>query len=89
MIQQRVEAIYEGGMLRLLTPVNLAEHERVSVVIGIVEPDKTGVSESNYYLPLIAEEGGPDMTWEQIQSALANLPGSLEADFDLERDERF
>lgn len=41
------------------------------------------------YMPLIAEEGDPSVTWEEVQSLLAKLPGSLSDDFDRERDERF
>ena len=45
--------------------------------------------EETDYTPLIADEGDPSVTWEQVQSLLAKLPGSLSDDFDRERDERF
>ena len=41
------------------------------------------------YMPLIAEKGDSSVTWEQVQSLLAKLPGSLSDDFDRKRDERF
>jgi hypothetical protein len=41
------------------------------------------------YMPLVAEEGDPSVTWEQVQALLAKLPGSLGDDFERERDERF
>ena len=41
------------------------------------------------YLPFIAEDGDPNLTWEDVRAVLAKLPGSLTEDFDRERDERF
>lgn len=32
-MEQHIEAIYENGVLRLLEPVNLAEHQRVRLTI--------------------------------------------------------
>ena len=36
---KRVEAIYENGVLRPLEPVNLAEHQRVTVTLNEPEED--------------------------------------------------
>jgi predicted DNA-binding antitoxin AbrB/MazE fold protein len=89
MVRQHVDAVYEGGVLRPLKPLDLAEHEHVSLTIATngvhddVEPDATE------YVPLIAEEGDSSITWEQVQSLLAKLPRSLSSDIERERDERF
>ena len=40
-------------------------------------------------MPLIVEDGDPNITWEQVQAALANIPGSFADDIIRERDERF
>ena len=36
---KRVEAIYENGVLRPLEPVNLLEHQRVTVTLNAPEED--------------------------------------------------
>jgi len=41
------------------------------------------------YFPFIAEDGDPNITWEEVQLLLAKLPNSLADDFGRERDERF
>jgi predicted DNA-binding antitoxin AbrB/MazE fold protein len=88
MHKQQIDAIYENGVLRPLTQIDLAEHERVSLVIGPNgENDENG--DATDYMPLIAEEGDPSITWEQVQTLLARLPGSIADDFTRERDERF
>lgn len=85
---QRVKAIYESGVLKPLDPVNLEEEEIVSLSIEKLA-DKEQLPDDDEYLPLIAEEGDPNVTWEAVRALLAKLPGSLTEDFDRERDERF
>ena len=88
MLNQQVDAIYEDGVLKPLGPLSLAEHQRVSLVIGGDDEERDGGDASDYQ-PLIAEEGDPNVTWGEVQTLLAKLPGSLADDFDRERDERF
>ena len=85
-MNQYVDAIYEDGVLKPLKPLDLAEHQFVSLVIGIESEDE---GDASGYVPLIAEEGDPSVTWEQVQRILTKLPSSLAKDFDRERDERF
>jgi predicted DNA-binding antitoxin AbrB/MazE fold protein len=87
---QHFDAIFEKGVLRPLQPLGLAEHERVSLVIAA--GDNTEASENDTisdYIPLICEDGDPNITWEQVQALLAKLPFPLSSDFERERDERF
>jgi predicted DNA-binding antitoxin AbrB/MazE fold protein len=89
MLRQQVEAVYENGVLKPLTPLDLVEHERVSLLIGANGDNEKDDADSTDYVPFIAEEGDPSIAWEQVQALLAKLPGSLSEDFDRERDERF
>jgi predicted DNA-binding antitoxin AbrB/MazE fold protein len=89
MLNQRVDAIYENGVLKPLTPIILAENERVSLVIGTAGEVEHEDRDATDYMPLIADEGDPSVTWDQVQALLAKLPGSLSDDFERERDERF
>jgi predicted DNA-binding antitoxin AbrB/MazE fold protein len=89
MHRQHVDAVYEAGVLRPLKPLDLAEHEHVSLTISSNGSNEIAETDATDYLPLIAEDGDPSITWEQVQALLAKLPGSLSSDFDRERDERF
>jgi predicted DNA-binding antitoxin AbrB/MazE fold protein len=82
-----VPAIFESGMLRPLAPLDLNEHEQVDIAIVRAV---TAVEESDEsYLPIIAAEADVAVTLEQVQRALAKIPGSLVEDFARQRDERF
>jgi predicted DNA-binding antitoxin AbrB/MazE fold protein len=90
MLKQQVDAIYENGVLKPLTPVDLAEHERVSLVIRAKgDDDEDEDADSDDYMPLIAEEGDPNIRWEEVQRITAKWPGSFAEDIDHEREERF
>jgi predicted DNA-binding antitoxin AbrB/MazE fold protein len=89
MHRQHIDAVYEAGVLRPLKPLDLAEHELVSLTISSNGASETAETEATDYLPLVAEDGDPSITWEEVQTLLAKLPGSLSSDFDRERDERF
>ena len=41
------------------------------------------------YVPFVASAGDPNVTWEQVRAITAKFSGSLSADIDRERDERF
>jgi predicted DNA-binding antitoxin AbrB/MazE fold protein len=87
MLRLHVEAIYEGGVLRPLQPLNLLEHEQVSLVVAPHGPDLE--LEPTEYTSFVAEDADADMSWTEIQNILAKIPGSMVDDFDRERDERF
>lgn len=93
MLKQQVDAIYENGVLKPLTPIILAEHEQVSLVIRAkganAFDDEEEDEDDGDYMPYIAEEGDPDITWEEVHRATANWPGSFAEDIIREREERF
>jgi predicted DNA-binding antitoxin AbrB/MazE fold protein len=82
-----IPAIYEAGKLRPLEPLNLQEHELVEV--AVVRIGEVVEASEDEYVPEITEEADFTITLEQVQSALAKIPGSLAEDFARERDERF
>jgi predicted DNA-binding antitoxin AbrB/MazE fold protein len=88
MLKQQVDAIYENGVLKPLTPVDLAEHQRVVIMIGVEDGDEDD-RDSEEYLPLAADDGDPSITWEQVHAALAGSKGSLSDEIIHQRDERF
>jgi hypothetical protein len=84
---QHVSAIFEGGKLLPLVPLDLEEHERVELTV--VRAAAASEQSEDDYVPLIVAEADPTVTLEQVQRALSRIPGSLVEDFARERDERF
>jgi Protein of unknown function DUF104 len=84
---QHVPAIFEAGKLLPLVPLNLEEHERVELTV--VRAAAASEQSDDDYVPLIVAEADPTVTLEQVQQALAKIPGSLVDYFARERDERF
>lgn len=82
-----VTAVYEAGKLRPLVPLDLNEYEQVEV--AVFRGAAKGEGGEDDYLPAIAAEADPTVSLEQVQQALAKIPGSLVEDFSRERDERF
>jgi predicted DNA-binding antitoxin AbrB/MazE fold protein len=84
---RKVEAVYEGGVLRPVEPLRLDEHQHVSVIIFDEIADD---SEELQFAP--REEFEPladhSVTLETVRGALSKIPGSLDADFAAERNER-
>lgn len=85
---QHITAVYEDGVLKPLEPVQLSDAEIVTISIERAS-DAEEIGTGRDYVPLIAAEGDPNMSWEEVQALLAHLPGSLAEDFIRERDERF
>lgn len=87
-MSKRLEAIYENGVLRPLEPLDLPEHQRVTVILS--ESPVSG-SEENWldveYLRLCAAEADENISLEAVREALGKIPGSLTADFIAEREE--
>jgi len=82
-----IPAIFEMGKLCPLEPLNLQEHERVELAV-IRSGDVAEESEDDYSPDLVAEADF-SVTLDQVQQALAKIPGSLVEDFARQRDERF
>ena len=79
-----LQAVYEKGVLRLLEPLPLKEHQRVTVTVSDqIEDDWADAA----FLRYLEAEADDSVTLEQVRSALAKIPGSLTEDFRRERDE--
>jgi len=80
-----VEAVYEQGVLRPLTPVELSESQRVRLIIA----DVPGASQRDMAIVerARAEVGGLSTppTIEEVRAALACIPGSFSDDVIAER----
>lgn len=81
----KLEAVFEGGVLRPTEPLRLAEHEHVSLLIL----DTPAVEEQLRFAPREEFEALADyaLSRETVRKALSQIPGSLDADFAAERSE--
>lgn len=85
-MMRKLQAVYEGGVLRPVEPLDLDEHQLVSVIIlDDVASDDELRFEAPSRFEALADHNVP---LEAVRRALAKIPGSLDADFAAERDER-
>jgi len=85
---QKLQAVYEGSVLRPVGTLRLDEHQLVSVsviVIDDVAPDEELRFEAPEHFEPLADH---NVTLETVRAALSKIPGSLDADFLAERNER-
>ena len=81
------DAVYENGVLRPLNPVDLPEHERLSVVVNRPADPLADLVDWDAH-ELAATEGDESISLEDVQAALSKIPGSMADVVSKERDER-
>ena len=83
---RKLQAVYEGGVLRPVEPLRLDEHQLVSVIIlddGISDGDLQFETPSRF--EALADH---NVSLEAVRDALSKISGSLDADFFAVRNER-
>jgi predicted DNA-binding antitoxin AbrB/MazE fold protein len=81
------DAVYENGVLRPLNPVDLPEHERLSVIVNLPADPLADVLDWEAH-ELAATEGNESVSLEDVQAALSKIPGSMADVVSAERDDR-
>ena len=81
-VMRKVQAVYEGGVLRPTEQLLLEERQLVSVIILDAEEVEF---ESPHCFEALANHS---ISRETVRAALSKIPGSLDADFAAERNER-
>jgi predicted DNA-binding antitoxin AbrB/MazE fold protein len=81
-----LQAVYQGGVLRPLEPLDLREQQVVQITITDEAPQEPW--RDTECLADSASEADEAVTLEEVRAALAKIPGSLTEDFIAERDER-
>jgi len=85
---RQVEAVYENGLLRLLEPLALEEHQRVTVIIEDAPIDPLASWIDHEYHAAIEAAVEPEPTLEAARKALLPISGSLSDAVRAERDAR-
>jgi predicted DNA-binding antitoxin AbrB/MazE fold protein len=81
-----LQAVYQGGVLRPLEPLNLHEQQIVNVTISDEVPAEPWLDTE--FLAACAAEADDAVSLEDVRAALAKIPGSLTEDFVAEREDR-
>jgi predicted DNA-binding antitoxin AbrB/MazE fold protein len=89
MSRRSLTAIYENGVLRPLAPLELEEHQRVTLLLS----ESPEYSEGEELLDIAfmescVPEADDSITLESVRAGLSSIPGSMTSDFVAERDER-
>ena len=83
---RKLQAVYEGGVLRPTEQLPLEEHQLVSVIILDADTDDEDIEfEPPHCFEALANHS---VSRETVRAALSKIPGSLDADFAAERNER-
>jgi predicted DNA-binding antitoxin AbrB/MazE fold protein len=85
-VVRKLQAVYENGILRPVEPLRLDEHQLVSVIVmDDTAPEEDLTFESPSHFEPLADHS---ISLEAVRRALSRIPGSMDADFTTERDER-
>jgi predicted DNA-binding antitoxin AbrB/MazE fold protein len=87
----QVDAIYENGVLRPVQPLDLEEHERVTVEVLKANSSSTGPQLDLDCIETIRQQlqtAGPAPGLEEVRRRLSKIPGSMAQDFIAEREDR-
>lgn len=80
-----LQAVYEQGVLRLLEPLALQEHQQVTVTIS-------EGSEENWldsaFLSCLEPQADDSIEIDDVRIAMSKIAGSMTDDFRSEREER-
>jgi len=87
----QVEAVYENGVLRPLEPLELAEHQHVTVTVieSTTSADRTQLDST--FVEKLREDlqtAPPAPGLDEVRRRLSKIPGSITADLIAEREDR-
>lgn len=85
-MSKQLDVIYENGVFRPLEPVDVPEHQRLTITIPEVAmvPAEEELIDTAYER-WAATQVKEDVSLEAVRQVLSKIPGSLTADFLAER----
>jgi predicted DNA-binding antitoxin AbrB/MazE fold protein len=87
-MSRQLDVIYENGVFRPLEPVDVPEHQRITITIpeASMVPAEEELFDTEYER-WAATQVKEDVSLEAVRQVLSKIPGSLTADFLAERAE--
>ena len=86
---RQLEAIFQGGMLRPLQPLNLLEDQKVVVTVATIPETKEDEFLDEDFHRYCESHADYSVTLEQVRRESSSIPGSLADDIIADREERF
>jgi predicted DNA-binding antitoxin AbrB/MazE fold protein len=87
-MMKQIEAVYEEGVLRPLEPLELEEHQRVTIIIS-ENCDALDDLEDAAFRAWCAQQAGDDVpNIEEVRQSLSSIQGSMVDVIRAERDAR-
>ena len=83
-MNRSLQAVYERGVLRPLEPLELQEHQEVTVTVS---DEQNADLADHVFLRYLEEHADDSVTIEEVHSALGSIEGSMLEDFRSERNE--
>lgn len=83
-----VPAVYENGVLRLLEPLDFADHQRVMVMVTDAPTNLVDSWLDHEYLSSIGKDPTRVPGLEEVRAALSKIEGNLSEEIRAERDSR-
>jgi len=81
-------AVYENGILRPLEPLQLNEHQQVSLTISDGFSDRADSWLDQEYMASVDALQEPEPTLDEVRHILSKIAGKLADDIRAERDSR-
>jgi predicted DNA-binding antitoxin AbrB/MazE fold protein len=87
-MHQKIEVVYENGVLRPLAPLppQLQEHQHLTITIDT--PDSLEARLDTAFVAAARRDADPTVSLEEVRQILAQVPGTLAEAVRAERDER-
>ena len=85
---RQLEAVFQGGVLRPLQPLNLAEDQKVFVTVATIPGDEDDYLDAEIHRYCEAQ-ADYSVTLEQVRQELAAIPGAMADAIIADREERF
>ena len=85
----QLEAVFQGGVLRPLQPLNLLEDQKVIVTVATIPAINEEEFLDEEFHPYCESRADYSITLEQVRRESSSIPGSLADDIIADREERF
>ena len=85
----QLQAVFQGGILRPLQPLNLLEDQKVVVTVATIPVTNEEDFLDEEFHRYCESRADYSITLEQVRRELASIPGSMADDIIADREERF
>ncbi|MBS1786195.1 MAG: antitoxin family protein [Acidobacteria bacterium] len=85
----QLEAVFQGGVLRPLQPLNLLEDQKVVVTVATIPVTNEEEFLDKEFHRYCESRADYSITLEQVRKELSSIPGAIADEIIADREERF